>query len=191
MGSTNKHENELKIILLTGPPGVGKTTMVNRLATTLLSKGLTVSGITTREVREDGNRTGFRITDLSTREEGWLARKDSSSGPRIGSYRVISQDLEKIGVHAIERATEKPTTVTIVDEIGPMEMTSSAFRRAITRVFVGERPTIATVRFGSRYPEVEEVRGKSIQLEITKDNRQAIYDTLVKQVNEWIHQRGS
>ena len=181
----------MKIILLTGLPGVGKTTMVNRLATTLLGKGLKVSGITTREVLENGNRTGFRITDLATRKEGWLARKDNSSGPKIGSYRVISQDLERIGVNALERSAEEPTAVTIVDEIGPMEMTSSTFRRAVSRVFAGERPTIATVRFGSRYPEVEEVRGKSVQLEITKDNREAIYDNLVKQINDWIDRKGS
>lgn len=190
MVSTNHFENELRIILLTGPPGVGKTTMIDRLATTFLSKGLTVSGITTREVREGGNRIGFKITDLTTHEEGWLARKDSSSGPKIGSYRIVSQDLERIGVNAIERASEQRTDIVIVDEIGPMEMTSSMFRRSLSRIFSGERPTIATVKLNSRYPEVEEVRGKSIQFEITTDNREAIYDRVVKQVDEWIKQKG-
>ena len=189
MVSTNYFENELKIVLLTGPPGVGKTTMVDRLATTFLAKGLTVSGISTREVRESGNRIGFKIKDLATREEGWLARKDSSSGPKVGSYRIVSQDLERIGVNAIERATKQPTDIIIVDEIGPMEMTSSMFRRSLSRIFSGERPTIATVKLGSRYPEVEEVRGKSIQFGITTDNREAIYDRVVRHVDEWIKQK--
>ena len=191
MVSTEYYQDELKIILLTGPPGVGKTTMVNRLATTLLNKGLTVSGITTCEVRENGNRTGFKITDLATRNEGWLARKDYSSGPKIGSYRVISEDLERIGTNAMELSAKEPTAVIIVDEIGPMEMTSSTFRRAVSRVFAGERPTIATVRLGSRYPEIEKVKGKSLHFVITKDNREAIYDRLVKQVDDWISRRGS
>lgn len=190
MVSTNQFEDELKIILLTGPPGVGKTTMIDRLARTFLAKGLTVSGISTREVRESGSRIGFKITDLSTHEVGWLARKDSSSGSKIGSYRIVSQDLERIGVNAIERATEQPTDIVIVDEIGPMEMTSSMFRRSLSRIFSGERPTIATVKLDSRYPEVEQVRGKSIQFEINKDNREAIYNRVVKQVDEWVKQKG-
>lgn len=128
---------------------------------------------------------GFKITDLATGDEGWLARKDSEAGPRIGSYRVVSEDLERIGVGALERACRGSADVVVVDEIGPMEMTSMSFRNAVSKVFDGEHATVATLKFGSRYPEVEKVRARSTLLEITRDNREQIYRKLIEQVDGW------
>ncbi len=177
----------MKVILLTGLPGVGKTTIVNRLCTHYSTRGRTVEGITTREFRENGLRVGFRITDLSTGEEGCLARKDSGAGPRIGSYHVVSEDLERIGVGALERACKGTADIiVVVDEIGPMEMTSTSFRNAVSKIFDGQHATVATVKFGSRYPEVEKIRERSTLLEITKDNREGIYRRLIEQVDDWI-----
>jgi nucleoside-triphosphatase len=188
MVSTGIQGGELNIILLTGLPGVGKTTIVNRLCAHYSAKGRNVQGITTREIRENGQRVGFKITDLATGQEGWLARKDSAAGPRIGSYHVVSEDLERIGVGALERASEGPTDLIVVDEIGPMEMTSTLFRNVISKVLTGEQSTLATVKFGSHYPEVEKIRGKSMELEITKDNREKIYRRLIDQLGDWARQ---
>jgi nucleoside-triphosphatase len=175
--------------LLTGAPGVGKTTIVNRLCSHYSAKGMNIQGITTREIRENGQRIGFKITDLATGKEGWLAKKDSSTGPRIGSYHVVSDDLENIGVRTLERAFKGPADLIVVDEMGPMEMTSSSFRNAISKVLKAERPTLVTVKLGSRYPEVEQIRAQSIQLEITKDNREEIHRKITEYIDEWIQDR--
>jgi nucleoside-triphosphatase THEP1 len=74
----------------------------------------------------------------------------------------------------------------IVDEIGPMEMTSPSFRNSISRVLNGFRAVVATVKFGSRYPEVETILRKSLHWEITKDNRESIYRRTIRQVDDWI-----
>ncbi len=66
--------------------------------------GLMVSGILTEEIRTHGVRTGFKIRNLASGEEGWLARTTIQDGPRIGNYRVNSQDLEKIGAMSLENA---------------------------------------------------------------------------------------
>ena len=120
-----------------------------------------------------------------------MARKDSSRGPRIGSYRVVSEDLEAIGVNGLKRATDESADIIIVDEIGPMEMTNAPFREILSRVLMGDRPIVATVKLGSTYPEVERVRNKSVELEITKDDRETIYQKLIEHVNEWVSQSGS
>ncbi len=147
--------------MLTGAPGVGKTTIVNRLCAYCSARGLAVHGITTREIRENGQRVGFKITDVATGDEGWLARRDYSDGPRIGSYRVVTSDLERIGVTALNLAIEGHADIVVVDEIGPMEMTSLSFRNAVSRVFDAEKPTVATVKLGSHYPEVEKILGQN------------------------------
>jgi nucleoside-triphosphatase len=178
--------DELRVILLTGRPGVGKTTVVNRVYDHYSKNGFKIDGLTTREVREAGARTGFMITDLSSGQEGWLAKKDLGTGPRVGSYVVVSHDLEKIGVAALERSMSGAADLVIVDEIGPMEMTSVSFRNSISRVLNGYRAVVATVKFGSRYPEVENILRKSLNWEITKENRESIYRRIIRQVDDWI-----
>ena len=174
---------------MTGTPGVGKTTTLNRVCSQYSTKGIRIHGITTREIRENGQRTGFKITDLATNKEGWLARKDASVGPQIGSYHVISEDLESIGVRGLESAIERPADLIVIDEIGPMEMTSSRFRNAVYKVLRGETPTVASVKLGSHYPEVEQIRPLTIQLEITTENREKIYRELIRQIGEWTKAR--
>ena len=53
---------ELHRILLTGPPGCGKTTAVRRIVGTL--QGAKVAGFYTEEIREAGQRKGFRMEVL-------------------------------------------------------------------------------------------------------------------------------
>src|SRR2546430_13961000 len=186
MASITKGVTGLRAILLTGRPGVGKTTVVNRVYEHYSKNGFKVEGLTTREVREGGARTGFMITDLSSGQEGWLAKKNLTAGPRVGSYVVVSDDLEKIGVAALERSMNGPADLVIVDEIGPMEMTSASFRNNLSRVLNRNRAVIATVKFGSRYPEVEKTWHKSVHWEITKENRESIYRKIIRQVDDWI-----
>src|SRR6266849_8061680 len=98
------------------------------------SKGLRVDGMVTREVRKGDERIGFKITDLSSGAEGWLARLGDTVGPRIGKYSVDSEDLEEIGVGALKGAAERSADLVLIDEIGPMAMTSSAFRDTLARL---------------------------------------------------------
>ena len=174
--------------MLTGRPGVGKTTLVNRIYDHYSKHGFKIEGLTTREVREGDARTGFMITDLSSGQEGWLAKKDLGTGPRVGSYVVVSDDLEKIGVAALERSMNGAADLIIVDEIGPMEMTSTSFRNSISRVLNGRKTVVATVKFGSRYPEVENARRGSLHWEITKENRESVYRRIIRQVDDWIRE---
>ena len=176
----------MRIVLLTGSPGVGKTTMVRRIADSLIARGVKVAGITTSEVRERDVRTGFRIRDLSSGAEGWLARKDPMGGSKIGLYRVISEDLERVGVEALRNVAKGRTDFVIVDEIGPMEMTSASFRSALVKVFHGPQPTLATVKLGSKYEEVEMIREGCLQLELTKENREQIHGILTDQIDDWM-----
>src|SRR5512143_2820964 len=66
-----------KRILLTGPPGCGKTTVVRKVAD--LVRG-SASGFVTEEARDErGQRIGFRVTSLDGKR-GELARKGPGPG---------------------------------------------------------------------------------------------------------------
>lgn len=60
----------LSLVLL---PGVGKTTLVQKVCEALVSSGVGVEGFYTEEVREAGRRVGFDVVTV-TGERGHLSR---------------------------------------------------------------------------------------------------------------------
>ncbi len=173
--------------MLTGLPGVGKTTLIRHLYSHYKEKGLRISGITTDEVREGDRRIGFKITDLSSGEEGWLARVGESEGPRIGKYFVVSEDLERIGVGALREAITGNSDLILIDEIGPMEMTNKSFRECITNLLSQNRIIVATVKFGSHYPEIAKTSSSSeiLRIELSTHDRDQILQTMISTIDGW------
>ena len=101
----------MKNILLSGRPGVGKTTLVIRVIEELRS--IKVGGFYTEEIRQKGIRKGFRIKTLDG-QEGILAHRDIESRFRVGRYRVSMSDLEGIATFAIKKSIEKSDTIIII-----------------------------------------------------------------------------
>src|SRR5207245_6973163 len=134
------------------------------------NKGLRVDGMRTSEVRKGDERIGFKITDLSSGAEGWLARIGDSVCPRIGKYSVDSEDLEEIGVGALKGAAERSADLVLVDEIGLMEMTSSVFKETLAKLLSAGRNVSATVNYGLPQSEIERSAGLSeaVCLEISR-----------------------
>ncbi len=131
-----------KLILLTGLPGSGKTTIVER-ALGLLAD-LKPGGFTTREIRNQaGARIGFEIQTVDG-ESAVLAHVHLESAYRVGKYGVDIRALERTGVAAIHRAIQHADFV-VVDEIGKMELLSPAFREAVQAAIRSPRPVLATI----------------------------------------------
>ncbi len=132
------------IWLVSGPPGVGKSTAVSRVVLKLKSAGVIVGGCTTSEKRSGGARTGFEIRDLTSGRAGELASATSKVGPRVGRYRVNLDDIASVGAAGLEAAASS-SEVIIIDEVGPMELVSPEFRRAVRRCVDSGKPLLAVV----------------------------------------------
>ena len=101
------------VYLLTGKPGTGKTTLIKKAIAGMDNRA---GGFFTEEIREHGIRQGFRIVTLDG-QDAVLAYINLKSPYRVGKYGVDRDNLEKIGVSAIERAVEYCDLV-VIDEIG-------------------------------------------------------------------------
>ena len=63
----------MTIIVLTGAPGVGKTSAVMRVARELKERGVKVGGIVSRGLKTNNTRLGFEFIDLTTNDRNVLA----------------------------------------------------------------------------------------------------------------------
>jgi nucleoside-triphosphatase len=176
----------IRRIFLTGPPTVGKTTLMRKLLEHYSSAGVMVNGVITEEALSGGVSTGFRIRSVMSGEEGWLATKKQGAGPKVGSYTVNTADLERIGAGSLRNAARGEAPLVLIDEVGPMEMTSPVFREALAEVFKSNKTAVTTVKYGSNYKEVDQVSKlrDSKTFIVSKDNRDSLLAKVVATVDE-------
>jgi len=176
-----------RIILVTGPPGIGKTSTLRRAVKELKKQKYAVGGMICREVREGGVRVGFEIMDLSTGQRGWLAHVNQPAGPRIGKYRVNLTDLDVIGAGSILDALQN-ADILAIDEIGPMELSSTAFRNALVGAVESSRPMLGTIHYGLRNSLISSIKEREDVevLQVTYENRESIYNLIADKINEYL-----
>jgi nucleoside-triphosphatase len=174
-------------IFVTGPPGVGKTTVIKRVMEVLEAEGFRAGGIYCPEVREGGKRFGFEAVDVLSGARGLLSHILQPAGPRIGKYRVNLEDLSRIGVHALETAVENADYV-VIDEVGPMELQGPSFQLAIMRALESSKPVIGILHWKLRHPIINRIKArKDVKIHsLTRENRTAMHRVLLNEVHEML-----
>jgi len=148
-----------RIFLLTGSPGVGKTSALSRIVESLKAEGYNVGGMVSREARAGRDRFGFEILNVNTGEKGWLAHVSQNEGPQVGRYRVNINDLENIGAKAITSAV-KESDVIVIDEIGPMELHSKKFKEAALMAAESPKLLIGVVHWKATDPFLTRIKDR-------------------------------
>jgi nucleoside-triphosphatase len=143
----------------------------------LLDADVPVSGFVTREIRERGRRSGFRIETVAG-EEGILARVGYRGGPRVGRYGVDLEAFERIALPTLEDV--RPGCVLVIDELGKMELASKRFRRAVGRLFDSDHATVATVH-AHRHPFTDELKRRDdVEVRrVTRANRDGLPEQIL------------
>ncbi|MGW7468405.1 nucleoside-triphosphatase [Streptomyces xantholiticus] len=131
-------------ILLEGRPGVGKTTVVRRLAALLHTRD--VVGFTTEEIRQGGARVGF-VLETTTGHRAVLAHVDFPGAPKVGRYGVDLGVMDRLALPGLLAASAEPVPgrLVLIDELGRMELYSAAFREAVRCVFETGIDVVSTV----------------------------------------------
>lgn len=156
-------------ILLTGRPGMGKTTVIMR--TLALVGDLQPSGFYTREVRSERGRLGFEAISLDG-TVAMLAHVGFSDGPRVGRYGVDVTTFEREIVSSIDPLAQTESGLLVVDEIGKMECLSPRFVATARRALAGPIPVFGTIAAwgGGFIAEVKAMPNVRL-VEVTAKNR--------------------
>ncbi|MCX8067774.1 MAG: NTPase [Anaerolineae bacterium] len=169
-----------RTLLLTGRPGIGKTTVIQKVVAVL---GPRAGGFYTEEIRGPGGRKGFRLVTLDG-EETVIAHVDLKGGgrPRVGRYGVDVDAIERVGVAALRRAMAQGRIV-VVDEIGKMELFCGPFKDAVLQAVGGPHTVLATV-MAHPNPWADALKTLPVVTlwEVTEKNR----DRLPEQVLQWL-----
>ncbi len=126
-------------ILITGSPGIGKTTLICRLI-----EGITAAplmGFYTREIRQRGVRQGFELIGLDG-SRATLAHTSIKGRQRVGKYGV---DVKGFEAFLTNLKLESAASWAIIDEIGKMECFSRQFCRSISQLLNSKIHVVATI----------------------------------------------
>lgn len=136
-----------RTLLLTGRPGVGKTTAVIDIVERIQGRGGQARGFYTAEIRVQGRREGFRLITLDGLEATLAhVRLKGAGRPHVGRYGVDVAALDRVGVHAIQAAlTDARVDLVVIDEIGKMELFSPAFKGVVLEALASPVPILGTI----------------------------------------------
>ncbi len=172
-------------IVLTGKPGIGKTTVVKKVAEKLKENAI---GFWTEEFRDEktGRRLGFKIITTEGKEAILASKLFFYAKNRVGSYGVDVHSFEETVLPVLERGL-KEDKILIIDEIGKMELFSKKFAALIKKLFEDKNKTIlATVPVKNVDPLIKWIKTKPdvILINVDYTNRnflpEEIYNLLSK-----------
>lgn len=174
-----------QVILLTGRPGCGKTTLIHRLIPMLPKP---VHGFYTQEIRQPitergkSSRLGFELLTMDG-QRGVLAHVQAvqvggRTRPRVGRYIVNLEALNTLALPSL-MASKAKYGWTVIDEIGPMEMLSDPFCQAVERLLSREVNILGSIvqrrtQFGD---QIKAHPGVTL-IELTVQNREEVFDHL-------------
>jgi nucleoside-triphosphatase len=169
----------IRNLLLTGRPGCGKTTLIQRILSVVKRPR---TGFFTREIRLGKRRVGFSILTLDGKE-GLLAHEALTGCPRVGRYGVNLQDLERFVIPSLNTTDEE--TLIVMDEIGRMECLSLPFRKAVTAALDRKNPVLATVALrGDPFIQGIHKRDDVRVIHVDKANRDRVLEELMEE--KWL-----
>ena len=169
------------ILLITGIPGIGKTTVIKKAVASLAD--LTLSGFYSDEIRLNNIRQGFTLVILN-KKSIVMAHVDNDSAYRVGKYGVDVAAIDKAAQEAL--TDNSATDLFIIDEIGKMECFSGLFIKKMTALLDSGKPVVATVaQKGGGLIGAVKKRPGVVLWEITKKNREEI----VERIADWARGR--
>ncbi len=171
-----------KNILITGRPGVGKTTLTMKV---IESAGLSPRGFYTEEIRTGRDRKGFRIKTFGGRE-GVLAHVGHTGSPRVGKYGVDVESFESIALPEVEEALQG-CQIIVIDEIGKMELFSKRFKELVIQALDSPYPLLGVIKdYGDGFIQGIKARPDVRLFTLTVENRGSILPEILETLKESI-----
>lgn len=170
---------KVKNFLVTGPPRCGKSTLIESVASRIEGP---LIGFFTREIRESGRRTGFKIITLDGKE-GILAHERIKGRVRVGKYGLNLNDLDAIAIPAM--IPTKRDEIVVIDEIGKMECYSTLFRSTLVETLNSSNRVIGSIAMKGTFfiDEIKNRRDVKLFL-VSEGTRNSLVASLITSIED-------
>ena len=161
--------------LITGKPGVGKTTLVQKIIERMRS--VNMAGFLTAEIRGMGSRQGFELQSLNGKRR-ILAHVEIDSRHRVGRYGVDTRGFEEF-LAALDLLNPDVELI-VIDEIGKMELFSDRFKSFVRAALNSDKHVLASISLkGNQFIREIKQRLDVHLLEVTHDNRDRLPEVII------------
>jgi len=162
--------------LVAGRPGVGKTTLIQKIIERMRS--VNMAGFCTTEIRSMGSRLGFELQGLNGKRRT-LAHVDIDSRNRVGRYGVDTNGFEEF-LETLDLLNPDVKLI-VIDEIGKMELFSNLFRSLVRNALNSDKQVLATIPLkGNEFIREIKQRLDIHLLEVTHGNRDQLLEAIVE-----------
>ncbi len=125
-----------KIFIITGSVGEGKTTHIQNIVETLKNQNISIGGILSPRILENGITAGYDVVDIMTNDRAAFLRKtDDEKSPEIGSYSILSEGIQT-GRKALKKSLNN-NQVVVIDEVGRLELNNKGWAEDIKSLLNG------------------------------------------------------
>jgi len=123
-----RHRKERSCIIISGEVGAGKTRAAEQLVVALKKEKITVGGVLSPRIVQDGVTIGYTVFDLTSGEERLFAALNPP-GIVVGRFFVDQEALD-LARRAIGGAAQNAQVV-FVDEVGRLELEGAGLALAV------------------------------------------------------------
>ncbi len=172
---------------ISGLFGVDKTGSLIKIIDMLAEEGISIGGLLTEPIMEDNRIVGYQVMNWRTKEKAILAHLHIDTPVEIDGYNVDLENLDEVGVKAIEDAALRDDVI-LIDEAGKMHVQSERFNEVVKAVFELEKPLILTYHKKSRSKLLQDVRRRNdVRIfELTEINKGILPHKVVELIRDEI-----
>jgi len=179
-GSDGEPNHSKNVFLLTGKPGIGKSTMIKKLINDI---GADIcGGFYTEEITDAKGRVGFRCVSMNG-ESVEIANVENPSQTRIGRYGVDIETFEPFAIKVLQDALSSKRII-VIDEIGFMQMLSVSFQHIVQKVVsLSDHIVLGTVPV-TGHPEIDKIKysKNATIIGLNEFNRDVLAEVLANEI---------
>lgn len=166
-------------ILLTGKPGIGKSTILEKVKNNFSGNKF---GVISKEIVDELNsRVGFEAINHLGEKKTFAHITDIESDFVVGNkYFVDLETIDNFVVPELKKGISNPDSLVFIDEIGRMQSFSHSFLKTIKEILSSNSNVLGTIVYDQEPWSIEFKENKSVVLiEVSKKNRNLLPELLI------------